>query len=371
LEVELFYFGIRFFHLKTRQAVQSSRIPLSIFKKDISKDMGMVIQKDLHKLSANLVGGKKEYKAGIFVKLNGTKTIYVYHHSDHATCSGTKFSHIEGCLEEVIYGGSAKLSECEHQEHEHYSLLPFYYGNRAIVEKYKEIAQKQPHYSSIQAEVEDVEKIVKGEASPEGTPYETPRVPYTLINWNENDWTRRLAPGIQKLLPNRKVTYTATMGLTWYTDLVLKCLDVGEIAVPDHFLFRGSPDIVIGKNIAATLGTTGHEEQESEDDLVENTYQRNSLQGKCPGTVPEKVGEVFAGLYILLVSKILRNLAKQKAVLSEFTVQGILVDKVCGGLHCILSVQLKDGASALNFTVTAYYDGLLEPSLLCSLLHIL
>ena len=171
MEVEFFYFGI---HLKTRQAVQSARIPLSIFKKDISKDMGMVIQKDLHKLSANLVGGKKEYKAGIFVKLKGTKTIYVYHHSDHATCSGTKFSHIEGCLEEVIYEESAKLSECKHQEHEHYSLLPFYYGNRAIVEKYKEIAQKQPHCSSIQSEVEEVEKIVKGEASPEHPTWEHP-----------------------------------------------------------------------------------------------------------------------------------------------------------------------------------------------------
>ena len=134
------------------------------------------------------------------------------------------------------------------------------------------------------------------------------------------------------------------MGLTWYTDLVLKCLDVGELAVPDHFLFRGSPNIVIGKKIAATVGTTGYEEQESssEDDLVENTYQRNPMQGRCPGAVPEKVGEVFAGLYILLVSNILRNLAKQNAVLREFTVQGILVDKVCGELHCILSVQLKD-----------------------------
>ena len=32
---------------------------ISIFKNDISNEMGKVIQKDLRKLSANLVGGKK------------------------------------------------------------------------------------------------------------------------------------------------------------------------------------------------------------------------------------------------------------------------------------------------------------------------
>ena len=284
------------------------------------------------------------------------ENIYVYHHSDHATCSGTRFSHIDGCLK-VIYGESNILSKCEDQEHEHYSLFPFYYGNEFLLKEYKEIAQKQPQNASIQSEVEKVEKIVKGEVAAEGTPYKAPD-PHTF-NWNENDWTMRLAPGIQKLLPNRKVTYTATVGLTWHTDLLRKCLGVGQIATADQFLFRGSPDIVIGKKRTATLGTTGQvEEQEnsSEDDLVENSF--HPMRGEHANAFPEKVGEVFAGLYILLVSKILRTLAKQKNVLRDFEVQGILIDKVCGGIHCRLSVQLKDGAAALKFNVTRW---LVEP----------
>ena len=95
------------------------------------------------------------------------------------------------------------------------------------------------------------------------------------------------------------------------------------------------------------------------------------MRGAYSGAFPEKVGEVFAGLYILLVSKILRTRTKQKEVLREFKVQGLLVDKVCGGLLCSFSVQLKTGAAALKFDVTKAFDGLLQPSSLCALLHML
>ena len=186
-------------------------------------------------------------------------------------------------------------------------------------------------------------------------------------NWDENDWTKRLAAGIQKLLPSKKVMYTATMGPTWNVDLLQNCLAVGKCALAEHFLFRGSPDILIGKNQAATLVTAGMEE--NDEGLVENTYQRNPMKGKDAHSFPEKVGEVFAGLYILLVSAILKNMDTQQDVRGRFQVQGLLLDKVCGAVQCILSVQVQEGAAPLKFQVTNTVDGLLEPRYLYSRLH--
>ena len=102
---------------------------------------------------------------------------------------------------------------------------------------------------------------------------------------------------------------------------------------------------------------------------MENSRQPNPMQGVHSFAFPEKLGEVFAGLYILLVSKILRNIGKQKDVFKEFKVQGVLVSKECGGIHCILSVQLKKNVSSgLHFNATASCV-ILEPSNLCTLLH--
>ncbi len=99
MEVEFFYFGLTFYHLKTRISdTVLSRIPFSIFRQDISEEIGKVIQQDIRKLNSNLVGGKKGFKLnGSFVKLDD-KNIYVYEHSEHATCSSTTLSQLSGCV---------------------------------------------------------------------------------------------------------------------------------------------------------------------------------------------------------------------------------------------------------------------------------
>ena len=44
-----------------------------------------------------------------------------------------------------------------------------------------------------------------------------------------------------------------------------------------------------------------------EDSVLENSFQRNPIHGFSDSALPEKVGELFAGLHILLVAKILRK----------------------------------------------------------------
>ena len=82
-----------------------------------------------------------------------------------------------------------------------------------------------------------------------------------------------------------------------------------ELGSANYFLFRGSPDIVIGNKHLANLGICGStsNDSSSEDELIENSHQRPPMQGASTFELPEKVGEVFGSLHILLVSKILKK----------------------------------------------------------------
>ena len=181
----------------------------------------------------------------------------------------------------------------------------------------------------------------------------------------------RLVGGVQKLFPDRKVEFTAEWGLTWSTSL-LGLLGVGEcLGTPGHFLFTGSPDIVIGKRqcVSTSHTTDSEEDSSSSNELIENAHQSNPMKGKYRQAYPEKLGEVFGGLHILLVSKILRSITRQKSVRREFRVTGYLIHKTSGGICCHLGVDLKNGVSALKFSVIRTLNGFLEPNHLCALLH--
>lgn len=199
LEAEWFYFGLHFCYVRTQAGEHPQFVPLAVFKERISTDIATVIRKDLGELQNRSVGGKNAYKAGLFVRRPDTY-IYVYQHGTSATCSGTKYSQIEGCVEISCGDKSAPVLKCCHHPAEHYSLLPFYYDNETVLELYKELEGQEgqgqegqegqeAQGSPLKAEVQLLENIVRGAASPKGTPYETPAASYTL-NWHENDWTR-------------------------------------------------------------------------------------------------------------------------------------------------------------------------------------
>ena len=326
-------------------------------------EMKKVIQQDMTKLKDAMVGAKQGYKAnGYFLKLPGLdRCVYSYQHmSEHATCSKTLFSQLEGCLQ--IESKKGNLPSCPDLFH-HKCLLPFYHSNEHVLELYK-CAQTT---TDSQLEIDQLEKIVSGKEADIGTPFESPS-PFTF-NWQENDWTKRLVYGIKKLLPQRQVTYTAEMGLRWHIDL-LKCLGVGHLAYADSFLFRGAPDIIIGKKSSVTTGLSGNTQDDSSSE-DENSFQRTPMQGATRHSLPEKIGEVFAGLHILLISRILKTLAKKKPIDVEHKVQGILIDKICGVIHCFLSVEMREGAAALHLKVTDFSGCLLDPSHLCSHLRLL
>ncbi len=66
-------------------------------------------------------------------------------------------------------------------------------------------------------------------------------------------------------------------------------------------------------------------------------------------------------MHILLICRILKTLAKKKPIDVKHKVQGILLDKVCGMVHCSLSVEMRDReASGLKFYIVDYEGGLLS-----------
>ena len=101
------------------------------------------------------------------------------------------------------------------------------------------------------------------------------------------------------------------------------------------FIFRGFPDIIIHNRCAAVVGGSvqqhameglddgsvqqhGLNASSDEDSIVENFYQKPPLSGYTNDSPPEKVGEVFTGLHILLVAKILRKIHKGKSIRWKF-----------------------------------------------------
>ena len=77
------------------------------------------------------------------------------------------------------------------------------------------------------------------------------------------------------------VKYTADFGQAWNTQL-LPYLGV-RVSSSDVFLFRGAPDDVICKNTSVTIGgqsvSSGSQDDSSEEELVDNSFQRNPIHG--------------------------------------------------------------------------------------------
>ena len=160
------------------------------------------------------------------------------------------------------------------------------------------------------------------------------------------------------------------MGTTFEAEL-LRQLRV-HAASEYFFLFRGAPDIIIQSGNAAMIchseDITTDEDKDAEssgDEAIENCHQRTPLHGLSSTDPPEKVGELFASLHILLVSKILRKVHCGKEIHRKFEVKGLLVDKMCGVIYCSLYVEMRNGESRLKLDMKNYIGCALTPESLC------
>lgn len=367
IEAEFLYFGLKFYHLTARVSEDElySKVPFCAMN-DItdgaSAGILQVIQDDMQKLCLSEVGMKVNWKAnGCFRKVENTY-VYVYCHTQHAACSSTYLSQLEGCY--IIEDMPCYMSICSlHRHHDH--LQPFFSDNRHLLSYYEHALANGRQ--DVKPQIDQLKKILGGQSF-KGTAFVCPA--FTANNWDENVWTQRLAIGIEKTFSDHEleVTFSAPMGPRFDSD-VLGALRVESIP-SECFLFRGAPDILIHHQVAvidAGQVGPGPVDESSEEGALENTHQRPPLKGCLPHGGPEKTGELIAALHIILVSKILRRIVKGKNTQRKFTVRGLLLDKICATVQCSLSVQMtQDAAVGLNISLQNYVGTFLTPELLCS-----
>ena len=105
------------------------------------------------------------------------------------------------CLPDLYLPGCPKK--------DHKCLLAFFYPNVAGLKDYEQALSEG--CADLKADINQLKKIVASQAHHVGTLFEFPKGDF-CFSWLENDWTKRLVPGLQKLLPTATVTYTAQMG---------------------------------------------------------------------------------------------------------------------------------------------------------------
>ena len=369
IQVDFFYFGLSIYHAQTIQDKEPriEILPLSSVKQMNGSTKGLIelIEKEMMTFNTCKLGNKQKYNPnGEFMKLPVEGHVYVYSHGDHSSCSSIHFSTLVECGLKFTLEDATTIPICTTPS-DHIWLTPFFYNNAYTLTKYKQLAMKE-----LETDVNLLEKIVHNNKDDADTPFRTPGP--KSYNFEENDWTKRLVPGIRKMLPKSVVTYTAEMGGS-FGDLLRILRHPRNLAYANFFLFRGAPDITINKNCGLFHSFSSDSvsptiSSEDECDSIEMTHQRPPMTShkKIPYYPPEKVGELFAGLHILLVSRVLSRLSKAENINKEYVVHGLLIDKMVGVMVCHLNIHIQPNCLCqFSFKLFDHEIGILSDSILC------
>ena len=348
--------------------------------KELAADCGDIIQaiKDdvMSLAAAKVIANKGD---GQFVEVQ--PQIYMYKHPHHAACSSVTLSMLESMVTPTVK--CSDNAECGiHRYHD--DFMPYFFENDHILTKARGSWSDEDYVTYLKSLAEDTDvsnqkhaefmqllmDVLAGKVSKEETPFECPILPSS--GWTDNDWTKRLLKGVQCSFPTVEFKFTATLGTQF--PKFLSILGAEELR-KEAFLFRGAPDIVIHRDASVITtdysGTTNEEIEDttlsSEDEVIENSHQRSQLTPSAVTCLPEKTGELIAGLHMLLVSKIYRTIRNEKPIERKFTVKGVLLDKVCATVHCALSAQVKfNEVVHLKIELRDYGGEMLSPQILCT-----
>ena len=360
-EADFYYFGLSFLHFKVRVSELRNIFSFNKFTDlgSAAKRMADMIKKEMRELSLAKVGSNVDFKPeGRFVLVGG---VYIYHHwmSAYAACSRVTATQLAefGVTFEVK---EEKMLKCTNDDH--LVLEPYFKCNKYVLDVYQE------KVSTASEEVKpglmkDIELLMsKDPQKTDCTLFSEP--PLSVYDWDENHWTYRLCYGMRRLFPHARVYYSAEDGLQWEIKVLANVLSV-DPRLAGCFLLRGAPDIIINSDKLISTPNPGIEEEESSGDettLIENSHQPTKLKSYLTD-LPEKVGEVYAGLYILLVSKLIRRISKKKSVDKVYKVNGLLVDRMTGLIHCSLTYNSFN--SPLKFEAIKYVGSVLAVHNLC------
>lgn len=229
----------------------------------------------------------------------------------------------------------------------HFVLMPFFYVNSVIQKTYNglyspEECTASQFYSGLQCDPSE------------------PSKPYFCLtgystNWDENDWTLRLFNAITEWTKHT-ANYTANLGPAFSS--FLRILHLPNSIHTKVFLTQGACDAVF------ETVTVVHRELT----LLENSHQRAPLKGAMVSTdPPEKLGEIIASTYCLLVAKVINAISNPYSA-NTIESRGIIIDKLTGVAECTLSIPTLENGVAVKpkVVVDTYFNGLLLPEILCA-----
>lgn len=290
---------------------------------------------------SNLLKSQKSYRFELLEDIN-EPVIYCFSFCQHSIPNQTKFSTLYGIipLKQLVVSRSKlvpsqNLPDCSY-------LRPFFEDD-----EYFDIDSSQTELLQLS---HDLAKINND-------------------TWDENHWTSRLACCLTylPLLNDHLILNTTTLSFRE----MLNQLKVSSL-LKRHFLFHGTTDILLSKKICLVLPTdTDKKDVDINDILIENCYQQQPLQVERLN-LPEKTGQVIASLHILLVAEIMKFLKSGKPFHKnkEFTVKGLLIDKIIGAVKVQLCVKLSS-FSEVQIKVWNYTKRLLSSEYLLRCLELL
>ena len=188
---------------------------------------------------------------------------------------------------------------------------------------------------------------------------------------SENSWTKRLVGCLRNIL------HKLTDRIHYTGDDVLEFASIQSkiSSLPANlsgcYPFQGAPDITVHHSISICNDCTSYEENGSSDEsgdseIIEHGLSKIPEEQHCP-----KLGQLVAGMHMILVRKVRKKFLSGKASVKQTSVstKGIFLNRGFGAMLCTLLIQIGNGATTQTTTPELHIDekmyGALSPETLC------
>lgn len=345
------------------------KVPIPVLQEDYDwprwdtfKDL---INQDMTRLNKAAIGARSQLEKanfeawagdGKFIPLSSSygtpvKT-YIYHHSFHAQCSSVGLQQFREAGIKIITENITIRKCCTHPKKDHDLLQPFFcddYGLKMLYEqRCEESANEQIEYDLYRSRLNNINTKLHKTSG---------------YFFEEDDWTVRFVDGLTRFFVASELQDKYTADNTTKEGLHFESFQSKFSTLPklaSAYIFHGSPDVII------------HHQHESEFaaavSLPLDEMAGNKGVAKDHTGLPEKLGELIASMYWLIVAWIIKHNNTQQVVC-----KGLFVDKLLGcGILCKMEARICDvgDPAEAEFVLHASqpYCGRLNPSILCHLL---
>lgn len=287
------------------------------------------------------------------------KSVWIYEPGAHVLCSAAdylSFKVVIGCRMNTVTTNRCPLSD-------HYMLEPFLSDNKSLQASYEQqlmVASQEEEELFYQQQLEKLRAAFQLDSVTD-TPFHTPGVPALKgIQFDEDDWSLRLYHALHDFLPRGykdSLSYTAKDALRFKIKQELVTGLPSERAA--CYLFHGATDIIIKNKHTIYFDSSSleYDSSRSEEEAIEVKQQADVQSHKYP----PKLGELIAGLHVIVTKKSLKTLLKEDNCekfmqKTEITSHGLYINKLLGGICCTLTIPIMEVASLRSERTCMFVD---------------